>query len=125
MQVEARTQNTPVYELLPIIGGTGFCNLPESSRLDVFLDLEGDPYASDGGRQYLFAFVTAVDEWTSPYEIRWSFTAEEEKQAFEWVVDEIMRRWTEVPTMHVYHFGLYEPAVQMADGKIHNARGRD
>src|SRR6202035_1580908 len=39
---------------------------------------------------------------------RWCFTVQEEKQAFEWIVDEIMRRWTEAPTMHVYHFGSYE-----------------
>jgi hypothetical protein len=96
--------------LLPIVENTGFCSLPEPSRLDVFLDLEGDPYAPNGGCQYLFAFVTANDERTFPYEKRWCFTAQEEKQAFEWIVDEIMSRWTEAPTMHVYHFGSYEPS---------------
>jgi uncharacterized protein len=109
VQVEARTQNTPVHELLPVVENTGFCSLPEPSRLDVFLDLEGDPYAPDGGRQYMFAFVTADDERTFPYEKRWCFTTQEEKQTFEWIVDEIMRRWAEAPTMHVYHFGSYEP----------------
>jgi predicted RecB family nuclease len=110
VQVESRTHNTPVHEVLSIAEGTGFCSLPEPSRLDMFVDLEGDPYASDGGRQYLFAFVTADEERTFPYEKRWCFTAEEEKQAFEWTVDEIMRRWAEAPSMHVYHFGSYEPS---------------
>ncbi len=109
VQVQARTRNVPVYELLPVTENIGFCSLPEPSRLDVFLDLEGDPYAPDGGRQYLFAFVTADEERTFPYEMRWCFTAVEERQGFEWIVDEIMRRWTEAPSMHVYHFGSYEP----------------
>jgi uncharacterized protein len=110
VQVEARTHNIPVHELLPITEGTGFCSLPEPSRLDMFVDLEGDPFAPDGGRQYLFAFVTADEEGETQYEKRWCFRAEEEKQSFEWIVDEIMRRWTEVPSMHAYHFGAYEPS---------------
>jgi predicted RecB family nuclease len=110
VQVEARTRDIPVHELLSVAEGTGFCSLPEPSRLDVFLDLEGDPYAPDGGRQYLFAFVIADEERKFPYEKRWSFTPEEEKQAFEWTVDEITRRWTEAPRLHVYHFGSYEPS---------------
>jgi len=43
--------------LLPIAQGAGFCKLPEPSRFDMFVDLEGDPFAADGGRQYLFGFV--------------------------------------------------------------------
>src|SRR6266404_112192 len=110
IQVEARTHNMPIHELLPAAEGIGFSSLPKPSRLDVFVDLEGDPFASDGGRQYLFAFVTADEEREFPYGKRWCFTAQKGKQVFDWIIDEIIRRWNEAPGMHVYHFGAYEPS---------------
>lgn len=111
VQVQGRTQPTPVYELLPLVEGTGFRELPEPSRHDVFVDLEGDPFVADSGRQYLFGFVAAGETGETVYQERWSFTAGEEKRAFEWTVDEIMRRWNDDPAMHVYHFGAYEPSA--------------
>jgi predicted RecB family nuclease len=110
VQVEARTRDMPVHELLPVTEGTGFCSLPEPSRLDMFVDLEGDPFAPNGGRQYLFAFVTAEEGREFRYEKMWCFTPEEEKHAFEWIVNEIVLRWNQAPTMHVYHFGSHEPS---------------
>jgi len=109
VQVEGRTKQTPVHELLPVIEGAGFCKLPEPSADDMFVDLEGDPFAADGGRQYLFGFVTAGEQGELRYEKRWCLTADEEKRAFEWIIDEIMRRWDAAPAMHVYHFGAHEP----------------
>ncbi|HEY4816614.1 MAG TPA: TM0106 family RecB-like putative nuclease [Candidatus Acidoferrum sp.] len=109
VQVKARTQQQPVHELLPVAEVAGFCKLPEPSRLDMFLDLEGDPFAGDGGLQYLFGFATNQQS-ELPYQRTWCFTAEKEKQAFEWAVDEIMRNWQTAPNMHVYHFGAHEPA---------------
>src|SRR3984893_17971387 len=110
VQVEARNQQVPVYEFLPIVEGNGLCKLPEPSAFDIFVDLEGDPFAAEGGRQYLFGFVTADEENKLIYEKRWSFTYEDEKQAFQWLMDEIMRRRAAAPAMHVYHFGAYEPS---------------
>jgi uncharacterized protein len=48
-----------VHELLPIEPGQGLARLPAPSRGDLFLDLEGDPFAREGGREYLFGLVTA------------------------------------------------------------------
>ena len=107
VQVQARTEQRTVHELLPVMEAAGFCNLPVPSPLDIFLDLEGDPFAAEGGRQYLFGFVSADKQQI--YGKKWSFTPEEEKHAFEWMVDEIIRRSTADPAMHVYHFGAYEP----------------
>jgi predicted RecB family nuclease len=116
VQVEARTRSKPVHEtLLPIVAGTGFCKLPEPSPGDVFVDLEGDPFAGDPdagcGQQYLFGFVAASDDGKLRYEKRWALTAEEEKNGFEWFVDEVMAGLNKFPAMHVYHFGAYEPAA--------------
>ena len=111
VQVAGRTRQKPVHELLEVAEGMGFSNLPEPSRQDMFVDLEGDPFVGDGGQQYLFGFVAAADGNALAYEKRWALDAEEEKRGFEWIVDEIMRRWEEDPAMHVYHFGAYEPSA--------------
>jgi len=78
----------------------------------MFVDLEGDPFAGDleagGGHQYLFGFVT--ENGASGYQKRWSFDAQEERKAFEWLVDAIEARQQEFPGMHVFHFGVYEPS---------------
>ena len=99
--------------LLPVVEATGFCKLPEPSPGDVFVDLEGDPFAGDleagVGQQYLFGFVAAADGGTLTYEKRWAFNAAEEKAGFEWFVDAVMARWKNFSAMHVYHFGAYEP----------------
>ena len=116
VQVDGRTLGRPVHEtLLPVVEATGFCKLPEPSPGDLFVDLEGDPFAGDldagGGQQYLFGFVTAGDDAALNYEKRWALNTEEEKSGFEWFVDEAMARWKKFPAMHVYHFGAYEPGA--------------
>ena len=112
VQVQGRMRCKPVHEaLLPVVEGTGFCKLPEPSPGDVFVDLEGDPFAGDCGQQYLFGFVAAGEDGTLRYEKRWAFVAAEEKRGFEWFVDEVMARWKKFPAMHAYHFGVYEPAA--------------
>jgi predicted RecB family nuclease len=110
LQFQARVEQTKVHELLPVTPGTGFCSLPAPSDFDVFMDLEGDPFADDGGRQYLFGFVTKSQKQEFVYKKQWCFTAEEEKRSFEWIVDQIMQRWNADRNMHVYHFGAYEPS---------------
>jgi hypothetical protein len=45
------------------------------------------------------------------YHKRWAANPAEEKSAFEWFVDLVMARRKEFPTMHVYHFGGYEPGA--------------
>src|SRR5262249_38902784 len=62
LQVEARLAGVPVFELLqPIEPEKGLCRLPQPSGGDLFLDLEGDPFAGENGREYLFGLVTVSD----------------------------------------------------------------
>jgi predicted RecB family nuclease len=112
IQVEGRNEKKLKHEpLLPVSQGTGFCRLPEPAANDLFVDLEGDPFVGDTGFQYLFglAFKNVSGEWQ--YDKRWALNREEEKQGFEWLVDEIMRRREADPRMHMYHFGAYEPGA--------------
>jgi predicted RecB family nuclease len=111
VQVAGRLAKKPVHERLPVAEGAGFARLPEPSRGDLFVDLEGDPFAGESGQQYLFGFVSKAGEGGLLYEKRWTLKAEDERGGFEWLMDEIMRRWREAPGMHVYHFGANEPST--------------
>jgi uncharacterized protein len=77
----------------------------------MFVDLEGDPFVGSCGQEYLFGFVARAQEPGLTYEKRWALTPEQEKIGFEWLVDEMIRRWKADPAMHVYHFGSYETAA--------------
>lgn len=111
LQLAGRTQGAPVHELLPITPDQGLARLPEPSPGDVFLDLEGDPFARDGGREYLFGLVITAPDGNTTSRAFWACSDAEERAAFEAVVDEILRSWAANPRMHVYHYAPYEPAA--------------
>ncbi|MGA8102516.1 MAG: TM0106 family RecB-like putative nuclease [Candidatus Acidiferrales bacterium] len=108
VQVEARTLDKLVHELLDVDENSGLCKLPAPSPRDMFVDLEGDPFAGDSGQEYLFGFVAQDDGGKLHYQKQWCLTPDEEKRAFEWLIDEVMKRWSADPAMHLYHFGGYE-----------------
>ena len=71
IQLESRVAGKPLFELLKPIDGThGLAMLPAPSKHDVFLDLEGDRLAADGGRDYLFGYVRP----DQPYVPIWAST---------------------------------------------------
>jgi predicted RecB family nuclease len=111
VQVDGRVRSKAVHELLAIAENTGFCRLPAPSAADMFVDLEGDPFVGSCGQEYLFGFVARTEGQGLTYEKRWALTPEQEKLGFEWLVDEMIRRWKIDPSMHVYHFGSYESAT--------------
>ncbi len=60
LQDLSRRSKRPEFELLLPPGvDQGLCRLPEPSEGDLFLDLEGDPFAREGGRDYLFGLGAA------------------------------------------------------------------
>src|SRR5690606_13173095 len=66
IQLEGRREaGAPRYELiLPVQEEQGLAALPEPSPGDLFLDLEGNPYALEYGLEYLFGFVDRDGEYT-------------------------------------------------------------
>jgi predicted RecB family nuclease len=119
IQLEGRLEHRPKYELLlPGPGAAidrerGLVTLPPPSKNDLFLDLEGDPYAFDDGLDYLFGVL----EQNGTFHAFWSrdengeFTLAAERQAFERVMDFIGERLAADPTLHVYHYAPYEPTA--------------
>ena len=111
LQLESKGLTPPLHQLRPFEDGAGLCRLPEPSPGDIFLDLEGDPVAVEGGREYLFGLVTVGAGGEPVYRSFWAFTDREEREAFEAVMDIITSTIAEHPGAHVYHYAPYEPSA--------------
>ena len=90
--------------------GKGLAALPEPSPMDLFFDMESDPWATEDGLEYLFGVVEEVDGQPA-YRALWAHNREEEKKAFEAFVDLAMERLERDPSMHIYHYAPYEPTA--------------
>lgn len=113
------TEEKIEYELRPVVSyrpasdsepaqsDEGLCRLPEPSPGDMFLDFEGDPYAVEGGREYLTGIVT-IGPAQPVFEALWGFTDDDERTSFERLMDMIAERRERYPGMHVYHYAPYE-----------------
>ncbi|HUG48743.1 MAG TPA: TM0106 family RecB-like putative nuclease [Candidatus Limnocylindria bacterium] len=115
LQVASAGLLVPVYELLPpevdsegaLVADRGLSALPEPSAGDLFFDIEGDPFAYWEGLDYLFGIWSGDGEWRS----LWAMNRDEERHAFEQVMDLFMERWAADPNMHIYHYAPYEPTA--------------
>jgi uncharacterized protein len=119
LQVRNREHPPYLYELLepepPEVDGQpwpkrGFAALPEPSSGDLFFDIESDPYALDGGLEYLFGVVEVTPDGPH-YHGFWAHDREQERVAFEQVIDFVMARLDAHPDLHVYHYAQYEPSA--------------
>ena len=111
VQLEARTEGQLKFELLESGPAEGLARLPGPSVGDIFLDFEGDPFAGEGGIEYLTGVVTAKEDGTLGYECRWATDRAQERAAFEWFIDFTFERMTRYSDLHIYHFGSYEPSA--------------
>ncbi len=108
LQRRAAADGTDRYALLPPPRpGLGLAGLPAPSPGDVFLDLEGDPWAVEGGLEYLWGLVT-VDTGEPTYHAYWGHDPVAERTAFEAVIDLLVERRRRWPDLHVYHYAPYE-----------------
>lgn len=111
VQLAGRAQGKVVYEVLPPSDEHGLARLPAPSPGDLFIDFEGDSFAQEGGREYLFgAFAIDASGALSSLS-RWALKPGEEKIAFQALIDAIVDRRAAHPTMHAYHYAPYEPAA--------------
>ena len=98
----------------PIEPERGLASLPPPSPGDLFLDIEGDPYALDDGLDYLFGVL----ETDGTFHAFWSrdetgeFTLAGEKAALRaasWTSSRDRLRAD--PDLHIYHYAPYEPTA--------------
>ena len=119
IQLEGRRNQDHRYELFqpasgePIDPERGLATLPEPSPGDLFLDLEGDPYAFDDGLDYLFGILETDGTFHAFWakDDRGEFSPAGEQRAFEQVIDFIAERLRADPALHVYHYAAYEPTA--------------
>lgn len=114
LQVQGRKEGRLVYELIEDAEeGKGLATLPAPSPVDLFLDLEANPYVFDEGLEYLIGMATlpAKSGGEPIYESLWALTRSEEKKAFEAFIAKVMEQWRQHPEMHIYHYAPYEPTA--------------
>ncbi len=87
----------------------GVSRMPARSEGDVWFDIEGDPFASQGnGLEYLFGFLTREVSDEGDFVDLWAHDSAQEKvmlQQFVDLMDERIARW---PELHIYHYANYE-----------------
>jgi len=120
LQVEQRHSDTLPFEVLPPLGEhLGFQSLPAPTPDDLFFDMEGDPFVGDNGLEYLFGILELTSSTSlapqggglgrGVHHTFWGHDPDEEKRAFEQVVDFLIQRLGRNPDLHVYHYAPYEP----------------
>jgi predicted RecB family nuclease len=109
LQLHRRRTGEHRIQHLPEEPDRGFALLPEPSPGDVWLDLEGDPWFEPArGLEYLFGWLELGEDGEPRYEHIWAHGREDEKRAFERLVDHLVERRRRFPGMHVYHYAQYE-----------------
>lgn len=107
--MESQGKEKPRYEVRqadPDNPRRGLALLPPPSRSDVFFDIKGFPLADDG-LEYLFGAV-CFGKRNSRFVDWWAHDPQQERRAFQKLVDWLHRRWKADPSMHVYHYAAYE-----------------
>lgn len=111
IQLQGRNEKKMLYELLDHQAGLGVDRLPQPDPGDIFFDIEGDPFVGTSGLEYLLGVTFNGEDGAIEYKAFWALHKDEEKKAFETLVDFIMDRWQTYPNMYVYHFTPYEPSA--------------
>jgi len=88
----------------PQLRDGGIATTPAPHPLDLYFDLEGDPYAALPTLDYLWAYCDSEGN----YEATWAHTAEQEHTALTWLLQELRRRDALGGDWHVYHYNSYE-----------------
>ena len=112
LQLHRRTTGDLTWHALPVEAERGFDRLPRPSMGDVVFDIEGDPFWEPArGLHFLFGLLTPGDDWAWRYREIWAHDRDGERRAFEILLDLFHERLARHPDMHVYHYGVYEPAA--------------
>jgi uncharacterized protein len=111
LQVAGEERRELLNELIepdPEAAGHGLAALPEPSPMDLFFDIEADPWMFDEGLEYLLGVAWREPDGSSTYHPIWGHDRAGEKAAFEAFIDLAVGRLDRDPGMHVYHYAGYE-----------------
>ena len=126
IQLAGRRAHAPIHELLPVEEGRGLALLPEPSPGDVFLDLEGDHFAEEGPREYLFGMTILEGPGKTRHVSKWAVDAGRRRSASSKKSStKSPRLWKANPGLHVYHYAPYEPTAFKRLMGRHATRARE
>ncbi len=124
LQVQQRGDGQLIYELLQPEPGRGLALLPEPTSADLFFDIEGDPFASDFGLEYLLGVVELISG-TPMFHAFWAHSQTEEKRSFEAFIDFVAERLELNPGLQIYHYAAYEKTTLRRLAGLHATRERE
>ena len=103
-QALAQTGSEEFVVIRPQPEATSLLRVPQQHPLDIYFDLEGDPFAAIPTLDYLWAYSDVAGD----YHHVWAHTPAEEQVALDWFLDVLQRREVEGGDWHVYHYNTYE-----------------
>ena len=128
LQVDYRRTHEHRYELVPpnpAESGKGLAALPPPSPLDVFWDIEADPWALTDGLEYLFGWTERAADGEILFHADWAHDRAGEKAMLEQFVDLVLDRLARDPGIHVYRYGGYKSgALKRLMQRMRRARTR-
>ena len=86
--------------------GLGLYSLPPKSSLDIYFDIESNPFHKDIPLHYLWG--AAYESPEKDFKAWWAHSDEEMKIVFEDFIDWVYQKRQTDPSMHVYHYGQFE-----------------
>lgn len=98
----------------------GFARMPKPDEGDLFFDMEGDPFTTDG-LEYLFGLYY-MDKGEPIFTPFWAHDRLEERHAFEQLIDFISERLRQYPKAHIYHYAAYEASALKKLMGLHGTR---
>ena len=84
----------------------GLYSLPPKSSLDIYFDIESNPFYKDMPLHYLWG--AAYEGTKNDFKAWWAHSDEEMKIVFEDFIDWVYQKRQTNPSMHVYHYGQFE-----------------
>jgi len=108
LQLKKRRTGEDHFDLLPLDPEEkrGFARLPKPDPGDIFFDVEGDPLEQEG-LEYLFG-IYYLERGKPRFRSFWAHSRDEERRAFEALMDFITGRMKEYPGAYIYHYAHYE-----------------
>ena len=103
-QAQVQSGTADWQTISPQPAAAGVFGTPEPHPLDMYFDLEGDPFAATPTLDYLWAYCD-VD---GSYHYQWAHSPEAEREAFLWFLDRLHEREKQGGDWKVYHYNTYE-----------------
>jgi uncharacterized protein len=103
-QALAQTGSDDFVIIRPQPEATSLLGVPPQHPLDIYFDLEGDPFAAIPTLDYLWAYSDVQGD----YHHVWAHSPEDEQGALAWVLDILRKREAHGGDWHVYHYNTYE-----------------